>query len=277
MGGKIVLKSAYRGKKDSSVVVSTGRKIVLKKKYRKPMNMKKIANAVARINCEKKESTVYVAALSHGQIYTDGTSTVGSGHYLTNGVFTLPSNGTSDTSRLGDEITLTGMYSQFQFTQQSNTTQKVKGKIYFFSPRLGSSLASVSAGNLLNPNTFIYGASGNVNNIYDTMSSRNMDYIKDFNIIRVKNFTVSPDLASTTQKMGTTVKCGIKFKKPWTVRCNSAGAIVYGQIWMMVVFDSGNSGSVAPGAGANTTGIFKTDVQSGVDWSYYCKTYYIDP
>lgn len=263
--------------KNVVVDVKPGPKIVLKKKYRKPMNMKKIANAVARINCEKKESVSYVAALSHGQIYTDGTSTVGSGHYLTNGVFLGPNNGTTDTTRVGDEISITGIYSQFQFAQQANTTQKIKGKIYFFSPRLGSSLASVAVGNFLNPNSFLYGASGNVNNIYDTMSSRNMDYIKDFKVLRVKNFTVSPDLASTTQKMGTTVKCGIKFKNPWKIRWNSAGSIVNGQIWMLVVFDSGNSGSTAVGAGGNTTGIFKTDVQSGVDWSYYAKTYYIDP
>lgn len=247
------------------------------KKSKKKNNVKTLAAQVARINCEKKEIGIYNTDLTHGQIYTDGTAVVSSGHYLTAGLSFSASNGTSDITRIGDEVTVTGMYNEFQFSQQSNATQKIRGKIYFFSPKIGSSNVSVTVSTFLNPNGFIYSGSGNVNNVYDYMSSRNMDYFKDYKVLRVKRFTVSPDLASTTQKMISTVKCGLKFKKPWKCRFNSAGQLVYGQIYMLVVFDSGNAGSVAPSAGAVLTGIAKTDTVSGVQWSYFSKTYFIDP
>lgn len=250
---------------------------VKSKKSKKKNNVKTLAAQVARINCEKKEVGVYSADLTHGQIYTDGTAVVSSGHYLTAGLSFNASNGTTDITRIGDEVTVTGMYNEFQFAQQSNATQKIRGKIYFFSPKIGSSNVSVTVSTFLNPNAFIYAGSGNVNNVYDYMSSRNMDYFKDYKVLRVKRFTVSPDLASTTQKMITTIKCGLKFKKPWKCRFNSAGQLVYGQIYMLLVFDSGNAGSVAPSAGANLTGIAKTDTVSGVQWSYFSKTYFIDP
>lgn len=241
------------------------------------VNVRALANAVARLNCEKKEIGVYSADLTHGQIYTDGTAVVNSGHYLTAGLTFSASNGTSDITRIGDEVMVTGLYNQYQFSQQSNTTQRVRGKIYFFSPRLQSSNATVTVGNFLNPNGFIYSGSGNVNSVYDYMSSRNMDQIRNFKVLRTKTFTISPDVGSLSQKMISTLSIGLKFKKPWKVRFNSAGQVVSGQIYMLIVFDSGNAGSVAPSAGANLTGIAKTDTLSGVQWSYFSKTYFIDP
>lgn len=251
--------------------------VVIEPAKKKRSNLKQVIRNEMIKFTEKKEATVYIADNVHGQIYTDGTSVISSGHYLTSGITLSPSNGTSDVTRIGNEVAVTGLYNVFQFSHQSNTTQRVRGKIYYVAPRLQSSLATVNIANILNPNTFIYGASGGVNNVYDYMSSRNTDYIKDFKILRCKKFSVEPDLASTTQSMASTVTAGLKFKKPWIVRWNSSNQVVEGQIWMIIVFDSGNSGSIAYGAGANTTGIFKTDVNSGIKWSYYSKTYYVDP
>lgn len=258
-------------------VVLRKKKVYRKRNYVSAKGVKAIVNNMMKKTCEKKESTVYITDLTSGQIYTDGTNTISSGHYLTSGITFGAGNGTTDTTRIGDEVLITGMMNEFQFVQQSNTTQKIKGRIIFFSPKLKSSLASVSVSNFLNPNTFIYGGSGGANSIYDTMSSRNMDYFGDFKVIRTKNFSVSPDLASTTQRLATTFKCGLKFKKPWKVRFNSSGQVVQGQLYMLVLFDSGNSGSVSYGAGASIAAISKTDTLSGVQWSYYSKTYYIDP
>lgn len=266
--GQVVPIKETRGRKKKAVIITT-------KKKKKSMSIKKLAYQVAQINCEKKEVGVYNADLSNGQIYTDGSAIINSGHYLTAGLTFNASNGTTDITRIGDEVMISGLYNEFQFQQQANATQKIRGKIYFFTPRIGSTNVSVTVGTFLNPNGFIFSATGN--NVYDYMSSRNMDYIRDYKVLRIKRFTISPDLASTTQKMITTLKCGLKFKKPWKARFNSAGQLVYGQIWMLLVFDSGNSGTVAAGAGANTTSIAKTDVLSGVTWSYFSKTYFMDP
>lgn len=266
--GTVVKKVETRGRKKK---VTTIRKLNKKKS----ISIKKLAYKVAQINCEKKEVGVYNADLSNGQIYTDGSAVINSGHYLTAGLTFNASNGTTDTTRIGDEVMISGLYNEFQFQQQANATQKIRGKIYFFTPRIASTNVSVTVATFLNPNGFIYSATGN--NVYDYMSSRNMDYFRDYKVLRTKRFSIAADQASTTQKMITTMKCGLKFKKPWKVRFNTAGQIVYGQIWMLIVFDSGNSGTVAAGAGANTTSIAKTDVLSGITWSYFSKTYFMDP
>lgn len=274
---RIVVKPKYRGKKDTSVVVSSNRKVVMKKKYRKPMNMKKLAYQVAQINCEKKENGVYSSGLTVGQITVASAGAyASSGHYLTSFITPQPSQGDSGVTRDGDEITITGMYNMLQFSQQSNTTQGIKGKIYIFSPRVTASTASVSVGAFLNANPMIYGANNSLVTVYDTMSARNMDNFKNFKILRTKNFYVPPDPGSTTQKLIKTVRCGLKFKKPWKVRFDQTNNLVEGQIYMLIVCESGNLSANTPNLAA-VASIPNTDTLSGLNLNWFSKTYFIDP
>lgn len=275
---KIVLKQKYRGKKDASVVVSSNRNIVVKKKYRKPKtNIKKLAYQLAKLSCEKKEIGMYATGLSVGQISVSAGGLVSSGHYMSTLFTPSPSNGNTDTTRIGDEISLTGMYNELQFIQQSNANIKIRGKIYIVSPRLGSSYATATIDKFLNPNAILYSA--NLQTVFDYTSSRQMDNFKNWRVLRTKNFSVSSDLASTTQRMVSTIKCGMKFKKPWKIRYDAAGNVSEGQLYMIVVTDTGNVSSNAPsGSGTgSTTGIPITDTLSGLSLNYFSKAYFIDP
>lgn len=274
---KIVLKPKYKAvaRKGKTVVDVRVRKRG-NRRYKKK-SLASLASKIAMINCEKKEYNVYSSGLTGGQIYVASAgATPQSGHYLFNGLTPLPNNGTSDTLRIGDEFHITGMRNIFQFSQMSNTGQKMRGKIIMFSPKFGVSGASVSIDKFLNVNPVVYYANGASVSVYDTTSARNLDYVNDFKVIRTVNFTIPADSASLSQKLLTTVDASIKFKKPWKVRFDTAGNLAYGQIWAVVLFESGNSTVNVPNLSL-VNGIPITDVSSGANFQYYSKTYFIDP
>lgn len=241
----------------------------------KKVNINKLAYQVAKLNNEKKEFNVYAPSLAVGQFYASTAgSTPLSAHYMSNGITPLPSNGTGDNARIGDEISVTGIRNVFQFSHQANCSQPIKCKIMMFAPKFGVSGASVTIDKLLNVNPVAYYGNGALVSVYDTTSSRNMDYIKDFQLLRSYSFTMPGDQASLSQKIVKTVNVGLKFKKPWKVRFDSAGNISYGQIYCVVVAESGNTYSNTPNS--NTIGIPIIDTYSGLAFQWYSKTYFMD-
>lgn len=267
-----------KGKKSKARMASAG---VVKAPQKAPkkvgyVNVRALANAVSKLNCEKKEYGVYAQNVTVGQIYVASAgSTVQSGHYLSSLITPTPSNGTSDITRIGDEVTITGIRNVFQFIQQSNATIPSKIKMMLFSPRMGASGLTVSIDKLLNPNPIIYNSNGSLYPlVYDTICTRNQDYLKDFKILRQKTFNLQGDMASTTQRMAKTINFGLKFKYPWKLRFDSSGAISSGQIYLLILVENGNNTANTPGA---SNGAVTTDTLTGYTCNYYSKSYYIDP
>lgn len=277
---RIVLKPKYKAlaKKNVVVDVKAGRNMVMKKKYRKPkLNMKRLSYQVSKMICEKKEYGAYSSGLTLGQISVSAAgATAQSGHYLTSFMTPNPANGNTDVTRNGDEVTVTGMHNVLQFSHQANTSQGIRGRIYIFTPKYGVSGSSVSASQFLNPNPVIYGANNSLVSVYDTTCSRNIDSIKNFKVLRTINFYFPADIASLSQKLVKTVDCSLKFKKPWVMRWDSWGNLTFGQIFMLVVLESGNSTVNTPNTAA-VAGIPIIDTYSGLNLNWYSKAYYIDP
>lgn len=276
---RIVLKPKYKALAKQNVVVDVkaGRKIRMRRPYKKGTNLKKLAYQVAKINCEKKESNLYAPSQNVGQFYAASSgANPTSAHYLSNFITALPSNSTTDTGRIGDEYSITGMRNIFQFSHQANTSQTIRGRMMLIAPRLGVSGTSVTIDKLLVPNPVAYYGNGALFSIYDYTSARNVDYLKDFQVIRSKKFVIPGDSASLSQKVVKTIDFNLKFKKkPWVVRYDTAGNISFGQMWLLIVVESGNSGANVPSA--NTVGLPVTDTVSGLNFQYYSKTYFIDP
>lgn len=276
---RIVLKPKYKALAKQNVVVDVkaGSKIKMRRPAKKNMNIKKLAYQVAKINCEKKESNLYAPSQVVGQFYAvSAGSNPSSAHYLSNFITALPSNGNTDTTRIGDEYSITGMRNIFQFSHQANTSQTIRGRIMLIAPRLGVSGSSVTIDKILQPNPVAYYGNGALFPIYDYTCSRNVDYLKDFKVIRTKKFVMPGDTASLSQKVVKTVDFNLKFKKkPWIVRYDSSGAISFGQMWLLILVESGNTSSNVPST--NTVGIPVTDTVSGLNFQYYSKTYFIDP
>lgn len=283
---KIVLKKQYRGKKDASVVVSSNRKIVLKKKYRKPMGVRQLANKIALINGEKKD-TGWTLSTEYAQAQVIGTTggVITSGHYDTS-LAPKPSTGTTSTQRIGDKVSITGMYNILQFQQQSNALQPCKVKVIFATPQF-SSYSSVVAGastngieTLLNYNPMIYAQSGV--QVFDYLCSRNQDYKQDWKILRTYTFTIKGDSVSG-QKNTKTVKVGLKFKNPHVIHfAPGTTNVISGDIRMFVLFENGNAGvAITNGtvnSGVNTNGysVPVKDASSGWLLCYLSKSYYLD-
>lgn len=260
-------------------------KILKKSKKKGGRSIKKqIRNEVQKQltkRAEKKEQGYYVGDTSVGQIVCSSTGLISSGHYSAS-IVPTPSNGTSDNQRIGDTITITGMYQEFQFRHQSNTSSPIKGKIIFAVPKWtgvsGTGFTNLGMTELLNPNPFIQGYNSGVALVQDYMSSRNQDYMANWKVIRTFRFNVPGEQSVASQKIVKTFKVGLKFKKGHKLQFNDAGNIVEGDIRMFIVLDSGNASAYAPsgGAGGIATGIAVTDALTGLTLSWFSKAYYID-
>lgn len=252
-------------------------KVVKKKKYNRSrgLSISKLAYRVAQINCEKKENNVYYSSGIVGQFYVGSAgANPTSGHYLSSGFTPQPANGTTDTTRIGDEIKITGMHNIFQFFHMSNTSQSIKCKIMFITPKSGVSGLALTIDKLLNVNPIVYFGNGGQTTVYDITSARNLDYIRDFRILRSKTFIMPGDTASLSQKVVKTVDMGLKFKKPWPIRFDTTGSLSYGQIYCLILTESGNCTANTPSS--NTIGIPINDTLSGLNFQFYSKSYFID-
>lgn len=246
--------------------------------------MKNLAYELGKIIQERKD-TGWVGSTETvvGQVIGSATNEVAPGHFAIS-ITPLPSQGNSGIQREGDSISLTGIYNQFQFSQQANALQPCRGKIIYASPKFSSQNSAV-AGNstygietLLNPNPIILSQSSV--NVYDTMCSRNQDYMADWKIIRTVNFKIGGDSVSGMKGVKT-VRAGIKFKKPHKVHfAPGTTTIISGDIRVFVLFENGNGGVGLAngnlGLTTNAKGVPVKDTLSGWTMCYFSKSYYID-
>ena len=285
---RIVLKPKYKAnaKKNVVVDVKAGRNMRLKKGYRKKFNIKQLANKVALLNGEKKDTGwVLSTEYAQGQIIGTAGGVITSGHYDTS-LAVKASQGLGGTQRIGDKISVTGMYNILQFQQQANALQPCKVKVIFATPQFSSYSSVVSGASinaietLLNYNPLIYAQSGV--QVFDYLCARNQDYIKDWKILRTQTFTIRGDTISG-QKNTKTVKVGLKFKNPHVIHyAPGTTNVISGDIRMFVLFENGNAGSaVANGTvnsqvSTNAYSVPVKDANSGWLLCYVSKTYFLD-
>lgn len=280
---KIVLKPKYKALAKKNVVldVKPGRKI----RMRRPrMGIKKLANKVALLNSERKDTGwISSTELPVGQVIGLTGGIVSSGHYTTS-LTPLPSQGDAGNQRTGDKITITGIYNQFQFTQQSNGLAPCRGKIIFAVPKFSSYSSVVSGASAQGIETLLYanpiiGAQSGVS-VYDSLCARNQDYIADWKILRTVNFKVGGDTVSG-MKTVKTVRAGLRFKKPHQVHFAPAtNSVISGDIRVFILFECGNAGvalaNTTTGLNTNAQGIPIKDASSGYTMCFMSKAYYLD-
>lgn len=262
-------------------------KPIKRRRYRKRLspNLKKLAFQIDKINQERNDSG-WVASTETvvGQVIGSGANAIQSGHYASS-ITPIPSQGDSQVQRTGDSITLTGIYSMFQFAQQSNALQATRGKIIFATPKFSSQNSVVSGAStygietLLNPNPIILAQSSV--NVYDYICTRNQDYIKDWTILRTVNFRVGSDTVSGMKGVKT-VRAGLRFKTGHKVHfAPGTNTIVSGDIRVFILFENGNGGAVltngTPNSGltTNAIGVPVKDTLSGWTMCYMSKSYYL--
>lgn len=228
--------------------------------------------------CEKKEFNTYAINQVVGQFQAISAGANPSASYFVTSALVSSSlvNGNTDITRIGDEIMVTGIRQVCQFTHQQNTSQSIRLKYYLYSPSVSSNTASFNIGAFLYSNPIVFNGNSSNPVLYDSLSSRNQDNMKNFIVHRTGSIVVPADQASLSQKVVKTVNLGLKFKKPWRVRFDSTGTLTEGQIFLLIVADCGNTSSNTPSL-TQVNGIPITDTYSGLNLNTYSKVYFIDP
>lgn len=221
------------------------------------------------VNAEKKRFHVTTSsAQQFGQVGGNA-----SGHYIAD-ITPLVPQGSGNAQRNGSSIKPHSMYAEFQMFHQPSTVAKQKIVIEVFRV-LGIPLSSMTtaAGQIFNPNQFVYNQNASNPYIIDLQSSRDQDYFKDFQLLARKTITLDPD-QFTGQSVVKYVKLGMKFKNEFHIKYNDDTTTpTSGQIIMTIRCDNGN----ANGSTASTlTGIPITSVNTGVYMNYDITYYYYD-
>lgn len=241
----------------------------VKRRYTKKgkTNITKIVNNILTKRLEKKRTDITYAV-------TDATMGQVSGSangYYSSEVTPSPSVGTQLNQRIGNEISLTGLYMTLQLRQMSATVSPAK--LTFYLMRMKGDYSSTAAqlvGNSFNANEYVGG--GGI--IYDTQSSFNPDFITSFTVLKKFNVYMKPD-SFTGQQMPMTKTVGLKFKKPLNIRYfgSSGTTASQGKMFLVGFASSGNASTTNVCLLSNVP---VTPINTGVFLNYNIKYYYTD-
>lgn len=211
---------------------------------------------------EKKIIDVSVGQVQQQVAQVSGNST---GHWAFE-VSPAPANSTAQNGMIGNEIQLTSCFYDFQFISQSAMTLGQRLKMYIIQVK-GLPINVAAAGTMfLDPTNFITSST-----IYDLHSPRNMDYAKNFKLLKTHNVTIKADNYGTQGNQFVRIKGGLKFKKPITQKYSTN--ITEGQIICLIVADSGNS---SPSTASTIPNIPVTAVNTGTNFFFNWRNYYTD-
>ena len=214
--------------------------------YNIPKIVQDIKTIGSMVNAEKKRIEQNVGQVLVGQYNTAGVS----GHYISDITPIVP-QGITIATRNGASIKLHSSVMKFQVAQQTNCITTMRLKVYIvkvIGPPVTPNIA-----NFFDINPFT-GA-------YDINSSRNIDKMVGFKILKVQSVTLKADnISSENSKM--------EFMMAWKHKGDShirydkdTNTVTKGQILMIIVADIGDSGAVLQtGVGVqNTTRHFYYD------------------
>lgn len=239
------------------------------------VNINKLAMAVSKIGInkqEKKRYHLYQTDQTVGQLKVSGTSFV-SGHYNAD-ISPTPSNGSGVSDMIGNKIRLMSSRLHFQFRQQANTFGgPIKGTIYVIQPNGKLGDVPQIPGEFLNANPYL--AVQGVT-VYDNISNRNFDTMKNFIVHRKIPFVFREDSTGTgAQVIVKTFNFGIKYNKGKGISMSFANGIpLTDEITLLVVLDYGNAsntvGSVIP------SGVPISGAATGLIMTYFVDHWYTD-
>lgn len=238
------------------------------------VNIKKLAMAVSKVGINKQEKKRYHTYQTDqllGQFKTV-SGAFASGHYVAD-VTPTPEQGTGVTQMIGHKIRLMSSRFHFQMKQLSNAIGgPMKGTIYIIQPSGKLFDVPQIPEEFLNPNPFL-AAQGLL--IYDNISNRNFDTMKNYRVHRKIKFTIPADQSISSQVMVKTFSFGIKYNKGNGLGMSLANSIpLTDELKMLIVLDQGlqstTVGSPIP------TGIVTADANTGIKFTYFVDHWFTD-
>lgn len=239
------------------------------------VNVKKLAMAVSKINVnkqEKKRYHLYQTDQLVSQLKVVG-SDFQSGHFVGD-ITPTPEQGTGITEMVGNKIRLMSSRLHFQFRQQSNAFGgPIRGTIYVIQPVARSFDVPQIPGEFLNPNPFL---SAQALTVYDNISNRNFDTMKNFRVIRKVPFKIDPDSSgSGAMVMVKTFNIGIKYNKGQGIGMSLLSGIpITDELKLLIVLDQGNQSTTV--GTPIPTGVVTAQATTGLIFSYFVDHWYTD-
>lgn len=178
----------------------------------------------------------------------------------------LPTQGIGQNQRTGNEWKMVSLCLKGQVRQQGNNTTEMKVKIFIIKtngPTVDVQGAIVTGQQFLSVNP--------ISQVIDYNSTRNVDFFKNYRVMKVINITLPADQTSDVKgykdfQYITKLSHHVKMNK------DSNTVIANGQIILIAVADSGNTATVT----SNLSYIPVATASSGANLSFYTKSYYVD-
>lgn len=253
----------------------TFRKVASKvKKYAKKRYLRKGAgyNTGIRFNKIMKDVEMIKAKLNTEKKYIDsgGIASAAIGQQNINSfgnqafdITPLPVTGTGYNQRVGKSIKLVAMAFQYQLEQQAATSGPRRFKLYICKTNGAPQLTSDILTNFMDVNP--------ITQVYDIMSNRNINYFKDYTVLKTQSIYMKADAVSGQTQL-TTGKCVMKMSHHIQFVDNTT-TVSDGQLFWYLVADAGNAG------GSNTTTLTNvaiTPANTGASFQSYVRYWYVD-
>lgn len=228
---------------------------------RKPTGVRKLSNDVRllkrKIAGEKKT-------------FTDGLvpqTSIGQCNVNADSVWTLdmtptPPTGTGYSDRIGRQIKLVSMSLQYQVSQQVNATSPIKIDMY-----ICRIVGAPQNANVLYNNFMLFNP---ITGVRDAMSTRDLNYFKDYRVIKKITCYLSQDQASGNQ----VIKTGrVNMKLNHFVNFDEdSNTVTDGQLMMFAFASTGNKGAV----NSTLPNVVNQDPGTGAVIQTYTKFWYTD-
>jgi len=260
--GAGLMELTYKGKP------RTTSKPIIIKKYKKVYKKKSLTSQLNKLGITKPEKKRIQGTLSGdnamGQSFGDVSG------YLSYDITPQCTQGSNINNRIGNKISLTGIYFSVQLRQMINATGPVRVDLYIIKLYGDNDVSAVDLTRLIfTKNDFISGG-----DVWDIYSQKNIDYAKNYQIIRRKRMYIKPD-QFTGQQMPTQLTFGHKFKEPHVVRYSgtSASGFDSGRLIMMAFSSNGNASAVTASSLVGTPTI---GVSTGQLLSYSIRYFFTD-
>lgn len=255
---KVVRKAAkYAGKQ-------VKKRYVGKRGFRLSQIAKDVMILKSLVNVEKKfieSNVVRFTDAPLGQV----TSLNSTGMYAKD-ITPLPTQGIGQNQRTGNEWKIVSLCLKGQVRQQGNNITEMKVKIYIvrsIGPTVDVNGAIIQGAQFLSVNP--------ISQVIDYNSTRNVDFFKNYRVMKVIHITLPADQTSDTKgykdfQYITKLSHHVKMSQ------DSNTQIANGQIMLIAVADSGNTSATA----SNLSYIPVATATSGANLSFYTKAYYVD-
>lgn len=225
--------------------------------------IKDVAFLKSMVNAEKKRKIVSNTQQPVGQV--NGNS---SGHYLLD-LTPVLLQGTGTANRTGASVKWHASYLNFFFQPQQYTVKRQEMIIYVVKV-IGQPFTTLTdvLGKFLMSNQFITDQA-----IYDTVSVRDEDYFKNFQIIRQKKVVFDPSYNGELSPQN--IKLGFKLKNHHIKWNDDSPTVSSGQIFLMIVMNNGNSNGATVNS-SSSGGVYTQGTSTGINFSYSHVHYFYD-